>query len=311
MTGDGSSSRGLALLLLVVLGVLWSLSYVLIKVSVPTVPPYTIVAGRMVIAALLLAVYVKAIGVRLPPSGKSWGLFAALGFFGNVLPFSLISWGQQYIDAGLTAILLGTVPLFTMLMVQLATRDERPSLNGVLGILCGLSGLAILIGPDVLSGLGEHALAELSVVAAAASYAVTTVLARRVGTGRAPASALVMLLAAAMIVPVSVAADQPWQLDPSVEVVAAILFMGAFSTGLATIIFFKLVAMRGATFTSFVNYLIPPFGVAWSALFLGETLERAAAIALVLIMAGVALANRRPGRRRSPQSASPSTSRIP
>ncbi|MBL26095.1 MAG: EamA family transporter [Rhodospirillaceae bacterium] len=311
MMKEGPSSQGLALLLLVVLGVLWSLSYVLIKVSVPTVPPYTIVAGRIVIAAVLLLVYVRAIGDRLPPFGKAWVLIAGLGFFGNVLPFSLISWGQQYIDAGLTAILLGMVPLFTMLMVQLATREERPSLHGVLGILCGLSGLVILIGPDVLAGLGEHALAELAVVTAASSYALTTVLARRIGTGRAPASALVMLLASAMIVPVSAAADRPWALEPSAEAVAAILFMGAFSTGLATIIFFRLVAMRGATFTSFVNYLIPPFGVAWSALFLGETLDAAAAGALVLIMAGVALANRKPSRRAEAQPANPSTSRIP
>jgi len=286
--------RVAALLLLFVLSLLWSLSYVLIKVAVDSVPPYTIVAGRIAIAALLLFGYVAIRGRGLPRPGREWVLYGAIGLLGNALPFSLISWGQQFIDAGLTAILLGMVPLFTVLLVQFATAEERPTKNRVAGILLGLAGLVVLVGPDALEGIGTATLAQLAVVGGAACYAATTVLARHVNRDRTEASAVVMLLAAMMTVPLSLGIDAPWQIDPTPRAVAAIVFMGAFSTALATIIFFRLVATQGSTFTSTVNYLIPPLGVGWGVALLGERPDVNALLALVLIVAGIALVNQRP-----------------
>jgi drug/metabolite transporter (DMT)-like permease len=296
---------------LVLLSLLWSGSFTLIKVAVDTIPPATIVAGRLVVAAALLWAYLRATGHRLPPRGRPWRLYAALAVSGNVLPFLLISWSETRLDSTLAAIINGTVPIVTLALAPLMTADERAGPARAWGIGLGFAAVVMLMGLEALSGLGRDLIAELALLAAATSYAVNLLLVRRVGTSLAGAATAVTVLAALIAVPLSLAIDRPWQLAPSAAGIAAVLAQGVFSTALATLVFFHLVRVAGATATSTVNTLIPVSGVALGMVFLGERPGTAEFAALALIIASLALVNRRPRAARPPQRSSPSTSRMP
>jgi drug/metabolite transporter (DMT)-like permease len=294
---------------LVSLSVLWGGSFTLIKVAVEAIPPATIVAGQLVVASALLWAYLRASADRLPPPGRRWRLYAVLAVTGNVLPFLLISWSETRIDSALAAILVGTVPVITLVLAHFATRDERIYPARAAGVALGFAGVVVVIGPHALAGLGDDVLAELALIGAATCYAVNVLLVRRIGPGVVRASAAVLLVAAVIAVPLSLAIDRPWRLAPTWPALLAVLALGAFSTALATIVFFRLVRAAGATATAMVNYLIPIVGVALAMLFLGERPRPSEFAALALIVAALALVNRRP--RAAPPHSSPSTSRMP
>lgn len=296
-----------ALSLLVLLSLLWSVSFALIKVGVATVPPLTLVAGRLILAAFILVVLVYAGGRRLPASGGDWAGFVMLGLIGNTLPFVLISYGEQHIDSGLAAILIGTMPLFTALFAHALTRDERLTVARATGVVAGFAGVALLAGLDALANLGTNALAQLAVTAAAGCYAAATVYARRLAhLSPLVIAAGTMIAATALAVPASLVVDRPWSLQPTSESLGAVILLGILCTALAPVVYFALVALAGAVFTSFVNYLIPPAGVVWGVVLLSESVEHRAFVALVLIVAGIALSRGTHGvGRASPTGAGP------
>ena len=280
-------------LLLAALALMWGAAFLLIKIAVATVPPFTIVAGRLVIATVFMLSYVVLLGHRLPATSYDWTLFALMGLFGNVVPFALIGWGEIRIDSGLAAILIATVPLFTAMLAHVFTEDERLSVRRFGGTCLGLVGVVVLVGWAALAGLGITALSQLAVVGAALSYACTNILARRVTTGSsASAAAAALVCATTWAVPVSTVVDHPWELAPSQEAVIAVAALGVLSTTLAYIVYFRLVRTVGATFVSFVNYLIPPVGVGLGVVLAGETPTLRSLFALLIILAGIVVTRR-------------------
>lgn len=276
--------------LLVLLGAIWGSSFLFIKLAVPTIPPLTIVAGRVGLGALLLLAAMRLRGLRLPREPAVWRRLAAIAVVGNVLPFALISWGEGRIDSALAAILMSTVPLATVLLAHLLTRDERLSPGKVAGVAIGLAGVALLIGPGALGGLGERLWGQLAVVLAACGYAMSGIVARGLsGLSATATGAGVLSVAAAIAVPASLLVDRPWTLEPAPLGLAAVTVLGAVCTAGAYMILFRLATTIGATFLSLNNYLIPAFGVLWGALFLGEAVPPRALGALLLILGGIAL----------------------
>ena len=281
-------------LLLMAMATIWSSSFAVIKVGLETLPPATLAAGRIVLAALLLYGFMRFRGGRLPPLGPVWGTYFAVGLFGNGLPFLLINWGEQLIDSGLAAILMAVMPLATLILTHFYTTDERMSLPKVLGVLAGFSGVAVLMGADALAGMSGHVLAQVAVAGGAVCYAVATTMARHLPhRPTEERSAAVMLASMVLIVPASLIMDQPWALDPSADSVAACIYLGLFPTALATILYFILISERGATFISFNNYIIPVLGVLWGVLFLDEVLTVRSVLALLLVLSGIFLATYR------------------
>jgi drug/metabolite transporter (DMT)-like permease len=291
------------LALLALLAAIWGASFMFIKVAVETIPPLTIVAGRVALGAALLLAVARARGVRLPRDRATWARCAAIAAIGNVAPFALIAWGEARIDSALAAILMSTVPLATVLLAHLLTRDERLSLDKAAGVAVGLAGVAVLIGPGALSGLGDRLLGQLAVVLAACGYALAGIVARGLaGQSAAATGAAVLSVAASVAVPGSLLLDRPWTLQPSAQALGAVAVLGLLCTGAAYLILFRLVTRVGATFLSLNNYLVPLFGVLWGALLLGERLPPRALGALALILAGIAVtqvAARRLARRRA------------
>jgi drug/metabolite transporter (DMT)-like permease len=288
-----SSARPIDFVLLLALSSIWGASYMLIKLGLETVPPLTLAATRIVLGAAALMTVVRLRRLRLPRGLRAWTPFAVMAVVGNALPFSLIAWGETRMPSGLTAILLGVVPVSTMVLAHVFTADDRFTANKLMGLGAGFAGLCVLIGPDVLAGLGGGLSAKLAIVAAALCYATSIVYARRLRHVPVLVSgACTLSVAALIIVPFSLALESPWQIEPSATSAAALVVLGFVGTGVATMIFFGLTGGAGATFTSLINYLIPLFGVLWGWAVLAERLPAASFFGLALILSGVALVNR-------------------
>src|SRR5262245_31030487 len=166
------------LLWLIILAWIWGPAFLLIKVTVQEIPPLTLMAARVSLAAALLYLFLRLQGRHLPRLGAAWKHFAVVGLVSSALPFALTSWGEQYIDSALAAILTGTTPIFTIILAHLFTSDDRLNSTKVMGVLLGFGGLIVLVAPNLLGGLQTTTWGSLAIIMAAASYGVGIVYGR-------------------------------------------------------------------------------------------------------------------------------------
>ena len=284
-------------LLLLLLGAVWGSSFLLIKLAVATIPPITVATGRIGIGALLLTLLVVIRRHPWPRERRDWLLLFVMGLIGNILPFALINWGETHIDSGLAAILMSTVPLATIILAPAVVRDEPVTAGKLIGVGAGMIGVAILIGPEVLTGAGNETLGEIAITVAALCYAINGLAARRLS--RMPVEvmgAASLLCATAIGLPVSLAVDQPLQIQASGLSLGALVILGVLNTAGGYLLLFKLLVRAGAGFAALNNFLVPLFGVFWGVLLLSERPSPRALIGLLLILAGLAAVRLWPGR---------------
>jgi drug/metabolite transporter (DMT)-like permease len=287
--------------LLVTLSVLWGGSFFFGKVAVKELPPFTVVFGRVSLAALALNLVVVATGKRMPGSPGAWAAFATMGLLNNLIPFSLIFWGQTQIASGLASILNSTTPLFTVVLAHFLTRDEPMTANRLAGVLSGLAGVVVMIGPDVLTGLRANVLAQGAVLAAALSYAFAGIYGRRFkGAPPLVTAAGQVTATSVMMLPVMLAVDRPWSLPvPDVQTAGAVVGLALLCTALAYVIYFRILAAAGATNLLLVTFLIPVSALLLGGLILGERLAPRHFGGMGLIALGLAAIDGRPfGRLR-------------
>ena len=288
--------------MLIALSLLWGGSFFFNGVAVKDLPPLTIVFSRVALAALTLYLFMAATGRRLPGSREVWLAFAGMGILNNVVPFSLIVWGQGQIASGVASILNATTPLFTVLVAHAFTADERLTPLRAGGVVAGFAGVAVMLGGGHLAG-GAPVLAYAACLGAALSYALSSVYGRRfralgiaplsVAAGQLTVSSLIML-------PMMLVVDRPWALAmPGMDTVLALIGLATVSTALAYLLFFRILAGAGATNISLVTFLIPPSAILLGILFLGETLLPRHLAGLALIGLGLALVDGRLMRRRA------------
>ena len=257
--------------LVALLALLWGAGYPLVGVVVETLPPTTATAGRLFFGFLVLAAILAARGRRLPVSPALWARYAVVGISGNLIPFFLVSWGQVRIDSGLAAILISPVPIFTLLIASGVSGDERLTVLKAVGTVTGMLGIVVLIGPDALEGLGGHLLGQLALLGAALSFALSNIASRLVRHQPALVNATaVMLVSTLAIFPFMVVLDRPWTLAPGPLALGAMVTLGAGATGLASLVFFRLIARTSATFTGLANYLVPVVSLGLGVLLLAE-----------------------------------------
>lgn len=293
MANDTRKAGGGAveIFLLVLLASLWSSSFTFIKVAVETVPPLSVAGGRLLLGSVIFLVVLRLRGLPLPRGWPIWTRFMLIGLFANALPFTLISWGEQTIDSGLAAILMAVMPLTTLLLAHFFTEDEKLNAPRIAGMLLGFTGVAILIGPAALKGLGDQALRQTAVAGGAVCYAIATIMAKRLPPMPDTVKAACMVIGATVLMaPVTLLVDRPWTLSPPVEALGSIVYLGFFPTALAVLVFFTLLRRTGATFVALNNYLIPSLGVMWGVLFLGEAISLQSLAALAIILSGIAVA---------------------
>ncbi len=279
--------------LLLLLSLMWGGSFFFIGVSVKALPPFTIVAARVSIATALLWFAAPLTGVSLARLRAAAPALAVLAFLNNVAPFSLLTWSQTHLASGLVSILNATTPVFTVVVAHLCTIEEKLVPRRLAGALVGLAGVAAMIGPALLGGFADHLAAELAALLAALSYAAASVFARRfrrlgltpfdVATGQVTASSLVLLPLAALV-------DAPWRLPaPGGAAIAAIVSLGALSTALAAVGYFRSLAGAGATNVVLVTLLAPATAILLGAVVLGESLAARDFVGLGLIALGLAV----------------------
>ena len=290
-------------LLLLALSGLWGSSFFFYKVMNQALPPFTIVLGRMGLAALGLNALLAA---RNQPLGRAapWSQLLVLGFFNGVVPFSLFAWAETRISSGTAAMLNATTPLFSVLLAH-ALRTERLSWGRGAGVLLGLVGVAVLIGPAALLNARSDLLGDAACLIAAFSYAVAGVFARRlrglspqqVAAGQLAAGALILL-------PLASVTDRFWTLPvPAVSVWMALLGISRLGTARAYLLYFRLMATAGPTNAMLVTFLLPISALLLGRIFLGEQVAGRAYAGMAVIGAGLALLDGRilqwrPGRLR-------------
>lgn len=279
---------------LVVLSVLWGGSFFLFEILLEHWSPFTIVTLRVAIAAIILWIVVICKGVAIPQTQIAWFALVILGLLNNAIPFTLIVWGQTHITSGLSSILNATTPFFTVIVAGLLLSDERMSLQKIIGVLFGIIGTAIMIGPDVIiSGLrSASVIGQIAVLGAALSYALAGVWARKFKTmGISPLTVAAgqTTSAAILLLPFALLIDAPLSLIVNADTVywVAMIALALFSTALAYILYFRLIASAGATNAALVTFLIPISAIALGTVFLNEPFELLQALGMAVIMIGL------------------------
>jgi drug/metabolite transporter (DMT)-like permease len=267
--------------LILLTGLLWGSAFLLIKIAIVTIPPYTLTMGRMGIATLALFVVLILRGQRLPLDRQSLALFAFIGLFGSALPFTLINWGEIHIPSGLAAVLMGIMPITTALLAHFFIPDEPFGWRKAMGIF---------VGVDAISGFDSSVTAQIAMLCAAAAYAITTTFTRlRVahpGLIMATGSSIMGFL---WVLPLALVYDRPWSLTPDLMGVSATVLLGLLPSAVGILLFFHLIRRVGATIFAQVNYLIPLVGAFLGVVFLGEALNWQLISALVLVLSGISI----------------------
>jgi drug/metabolite transporter (DMT)-like permease len=285
-------------LLIIALSMAWGGSFVFAEVALAELPPVTVALGRVGIAAVLLVAVVWAVGERLPQGGRLRGRIALMALLNNVIPFALILWGQLHVTAGLASILVATAPLFAVMVAHLATDDEKITPARLIGLGAGFAGVVVMIGPEVLGGLAADAVAPLAVLLGAFLYGASGVYGRRFRGERPLVLAAGQMTAATiMLLPLSALLDRPWTLAmPSAAAWGALATMGAVSSALGFVIFFRVLARAGATNLMLVNFLNPVSTILLGAVLLGEQITPRQMIGMAAIAVGLAAIDGRPAR---------------
>ncbi|MCH8685975.1 DMT family transporter [Pedomonas mirosovicensis] len=277
---------------LVVLSILWGGSFLFNGIAVKELPPFTIVALRVGLAALVLLTLVRLMGQAMPKDRRVWAAFFGMGLLNNLIPFSLIVWGQTQIASGLASILNATTPLWAVIVAHVLTADEKLTGNRLIGVIAGFLGVVVMIGPEALSGFGTGTWAQLAVLAAALSYSFAGIFGRRfkaMGVSPLATAAGQVTASAIMLAPVTLVIDQPWTLPaPSPATWAAIAGIALLSTALAYVLFFRILSTAGATNLMLVTFLIPVSAIVLGSLVLGERLEAKHLFGMAMIAAGLA-----------------------
>lgn len=286
-----SSSLFIDYALLIVLASMFGASFMMTKIAVVDVPPATIALARIAIGGVMLFFIMLMYSQTLRSLLPHWKMIALAGFFGTALPFFLISWGQEKVDAGLTAILMAVMPLFTLVLAHFFTNDEKLNVFKIIGFCLGLLGVAVLIGFDKLASFGEETIRSYAIMLAACSYAVHAILSKYLtDLPRYAVSSAVLLVSILFLLPIVLYLDAPWTLDISAKSWWMLILLGILPTGVGMLMLFAIIERQGASFLSQINFLVPVFGVLWAIALINETLPPNALAALLIILAGVAIA---------------------
>ncbi|MGB3388273.1 MAG: DMT family transporter [Pseudaminobacter sp.] len=285
---------------LFLLGAIWGGSFFFARVAVAEIDPFALVLFRVSIAAIALHIYLAWRGPSFRLALPHIGSFFILALLNNVIPFSLIFLGQTEIGAGLAAVLNATTPFWTMLIANAATSDEKFSANKIAGIMLGIAGTAVMIGPGLLANIGGPVWAKFALIGAALSYGLANVFGKRfqqippavVATGQMTAGTVIMI-------PVVLLLNVPLDVSGvSAPVLASVLALALLSTAFAYILFFNLLGSAGATNTSLVTLIVPASAILLGIAFLGERLDLFELCGFALIALGLVTVDGRILRRR-------------
>ena len=281
-----------SVVLLLALVALWGTAFAVLKVAIRDLSPIEVAAGRLITAAIVLNLWLFLSGSRYPKDARRWSFFLFLSILGSVIPFTVIAWGQKSVSSGTAGLLMGVIPLFTLLLAHFYAPGERMNLFQCVGFLLGFAGIATLMGPEAIMQLGgtsDDFLRQAAILFGAFCYALNAIVVRRLPkTSPLISAAAVMTLGAFLVCPVVLINFSQFR-EVSWSSIVAVIWLGTVSTAVATVLLYKLIFLSGATFASLMNYLIPCVALVSGTLFLDETIDYRAGFALFLILSGIGI----------------------
>ncbi len=256
------------------------------------IPPITLIAVRVSIAAVFLLSVLQWRMKSLPQDSKTWRMLLVQSFFNSIGAWTILAWGQQHVDSGLASVLNSTSPIFVFFFTLLVTRHEASSGLKLFGACLGLFGVVLIVGVDALTGLGQQVLGQLAALTGAVHYACAAIYGKRFSQLTATAAAAgTMIWACLILVPASLILDQPWTLRASTRAVLAALILGLFCTGIALLIYFRLLKTLGSIGVASQAYLRAGVGVLLGTVILGEQITPVIGIGLITTILGVVAIN--------------------
>lgn len=275
-------------LLLGLLALVWGGSFMLQKIAVAEVPAVTMTAMRQLVGAVFMGALLVLAGNRLHANLREHFLMVLSAILGTVLPFSLIATGIETIDSGLAAILMGAMPLVTIVLAHYVTHDEKLNRHKVVAVGLGIAGLVVLFWPALAGGIGQDAVAQLLVLGAAVCYALNSLVTKKLVHLDAPGLlGIIIFWSVLMLVPMALILEPGAFVLPSLETSLSIIGLGLGPTAIAAFLMYELIGRQGAGFFGQINLLVPATGVFMGFVFLGERLAWNAWVALAIILAGV------------------------
>lgn len=286
-------------IVLIALGLIWGASFLGVAIALEGVGPVWIAAARILIGTMTLAVVALWRGTVLPRNPRVWLFAGVMGVVSNALPFTLLSWAQQYVTSGFAGITMAAIPLIVIGMAHFLVQGEQFTLRKGAGFVLGLVGVAVLIGPGILDSTGAalEGLARLGCLAACLSYATGSMVTRSCPPVDPVGFGIIALgVASVIMLPLAFLSEGVPAL-PALRPALAVVFLGLLPTGLATMLVVVVIRGAGPSFLSQVNYHVPVWSVLLGVLVLSETLPPSFLAALGLILGGL-LVSRWPGAVR-------------
>lgn len=278
--------------LLLLLGVLWGIPYALTKISLETIPPITLVAARVSLAAATLWMMAMLLGRKFPQRWEFVGRLFIQGSVACVVPYTLIAFGQQSVDSALAAILNSATPIFVCLISVTLTHHEPMTFGRLTGATIGLGGVVVIAGASALAGLGRETACQAAIILATFSSAVSVIHGRRFADVAPEVVGAGMLTCAAVVlVPLCFLVEAPWRATPSFASLAALFVNAVVATAFGFVVYFRLIRTIGSMGTASVGYLKPGVGVLIGCALMGESLTWMLAFGLLAILFGVAAIN--------------------
>lgn len=275
--------------LIAILSILWGGAFFLIEIGLRSFPPLTLVFARLALAVPPMWLAMRLMGERLPTGLRIWALLTVVGALNCALPFALFFWGQQYLDSGYASILNATTPLWGVITAHFLTSDEKATPARILGVVAGMAGIIVMVGPEAMKGLSDNLLAQIACLVSTVFYSFAAIYGRRLSQSALTPMAVATgqtITAALLMIPLVLIVDQPWTIaGPSTPSTLAAITLALFSTALAYTLYFRLIDRSGASNAQLVAFLMPILAVILGILFLGETLsvEQIAGAALIAI----------------------------
>jgi len=275
---------------LLFVGAIWGSTFIFVSILLNEFQPISIAAWRIFLAAVVLVLISFLTRRKFPRGMRHWRLIFIVGCLNSAIPFFLISWGQQFISSAESALLMAVGTFFALLISHFSSKDERINPFRALGVVVGFVGVLVLVFWDISeSGLGGLK-GQIAVIAAGCSYATSSVIARRLThLPSVSTTAATMLSSCLYMVPLAFLLENPMPAGVSPGSVVALVYLGVVATALAVTIRFTIIRANGAVFMSQVGYLVPLFGVIWSALYFSDSVNLQTLLSLTLILAGIAI----------------------
>jgi drug/metabolite transporter (DMT)-like permease len=294
---------------LAALVVTWGSSFAMTKIAVASIDPAWVMALRLLVGGVFLGLIVILTLRHLPRDKRLWTWFVGLGLIGHAIPFFLISWGTQFISSGLSGVLMGSIPLFVILLAHVFLPDEKLTRMKTIGFVVGFIGLMIVLGPEKLmrfEGQGMALVGEIVILIACISYAVHSLLARRIPFQGPVEQAAAVCLSGGVLGLIFALLYAPHGLAQATPLAyLCVIGLGIVPTAISTLLVYAIVRAAGVSFVAYSNYLVPVYALGLGAVVLGETLTINVGIGLLLILAGIAASRMRSGKVAAPVAGKP------